>query len=75
VGVEVKKHAPRTFILKGHDHGRRVGSHTREDNTCVEKFLIHFLNFNFLGKGLAIGIDIRRKDSWDNWNGMIMNTT
>jgi hypothetical protein len=27
-----------------------------------------------LGKGLTIGTDIGRKDSWDKGNGMIMNT-
>jgi hypothetical protein len=45
------------------------------DNTCVKKFLNHFLNFFFLGKGVMIGTDIGRKDSWDKGNGMIMKTT
>jgi hypothetical protein len=36
---------------------------TRVDNTCIEKFLNHFLNFIFLGKGVTIGMDIERKDS------------
>jgi hypothetical protein len=45
------------------------------DNTYVEQFLNHFLNFIFLGKGVTIGTDIGRKDSWDKGNGMIMNTT
>jgi hypothetical protein len=73
-GMEVKTHAPRTFFIKYHDHRRRVGARTRADNTCVEQFLNRFLNFIFLGKGVTVGTDIRRKDSWDKWNGMIMNT-
>jgi hypothetical protein len=66
---------PRTFFLKDHDYRRRVGARTKVDNTCIEQFLNHFLNFFFLGKGVTIGMDIRRKASWDKWNGMIMNTT
>jgi hypothetical protein len=54
---------------------RRVGDHTREYNTRIEKFLNHFFNFIFLGKGLMIGMDIGRKDSWDKGNRMLMNTT
>jgi hypothetical protein len=73
-GAEVRTHAPRTFFIKDHDHRRRVGACTRVDNTCIEKFLNHFLNFIFLGKGVTIGTDIGRKSSWDKWNGMIMNT-
>jgi hypothetical protein len=74
-GAKVMTHAPRTFFLKDHDHRRRVGARTTLDNTCVEKFLNNFLNFTFLGKGVMIGMDIGRKDSWDKGNGMIMNTT
>jgi hypothetical protein len=73
-GVEVRTHAPRTIFLKGHDHMRRLGAHTRADNTCVKQFLNHFLNFIFLGKRVMIGTDIGRKDFWDKGNGMIMNT-
>jgi hypothetical protein len=73
-GAKVRTHVPRNFFLKDHDHGKRVGGHTRADNTCVEKFLNHFLNFIFLGKGVTIGMDIGRKDSWDKGNGMIMKT-
>jgi hypothetical protein len=65
---------PRTLFIKHHDHWRRVGAHTRADNTCVEKLLNNFLNFIFLGKGMMIGTYIGRKDSRDNGNGMIMNT-
>jgi hypothetical protein len=71
---EVKTHAPRTLFLKDHDHSRRVGGHTREDNTCIEKLLNHFLNFILLGKGVIIGIYIGRKDSWNEGNGIIMKT-
>jgi hypothetical protein len=74
-GAEIMTHAPRTFFLHDHDHRRRLGARTRADNTCVKQFLNHFLNFIFLGKGVAIGIDIGRKASWDKGNGMIMNTT
>jgi hypothetical protein len=74
-GTEVRTHVERTFFLKYHDHKRRVGAHTRVDNTYVKKFLNHFLNFIFLGKGVTIGMDIGRKASWDKGNGMIMNTT
>jgi hypothetical protein len=42
---------------------RRVGAHSRADNTCVEKLLNNFLNFIFLGKGMMIGINIGRKAS------------
>jgi hypothetical protein len=49
-GAKVRTHAPRTFFLQDHDHMRRVGAHTRVDNTCVKQFLNHFLNFIFLGK-------------------------
>jgi hypothetical protein len=66
---------PRTFFLKDHDHRRRVGDRTRADNTCVEQFLNHFLNFIFLGKEVMIGTYVGRKASWDKGNGMIMNTT
>jgi hypothetical protein len=65
---------PRTFFLKDHDHMRRVGARTREDNTRVEKLLNNYLNFIFLGKGMMIGMDIGRKASGDNENRMIMNT-
>jgi hypothetical protein len=74
-GVKVRTHAPRTFFIKDHDHRRRVGARTREDNTCVKQFLNHFLNFIFWGKGVKIGTNIGRKASWDKGNGMIMNTT
>jgi hypothetical protein len=50
-GAEVRKHAPRTLFIHDHDHRRRVGACTRVDNTCVNKFLNHFLNFIFLEKG------------------------
>jgi hypothetical protein len=62
-GMEVRRHVPRTLFLKDHDHRRRVGARTRADNTCVEQFLNHFLNFIFLGKGVTIGTNIGRKDS------------
>jgi hypothetical protein len=62
-GEKVKTHAPRNLFIKDHDHMRRVGARTREDNNCVEKFLNNFLNFIFLGKGMTIGMDIGRKDS------------
>ena len=73
--MEVRTHVPRTFFLKDHDHRRRVGAHTRADNTYVEQFLNHFLNFIFLQKGVMIGTNIGRKASWYKGNGMIMNTT
>jgi hypothetical protein len=72
-GAEVRTHVPRTFFIKEHDHRRRVGDRTRADNTYVEQFLNHFINFIFLGKGVMIGMDIGRKASWDKVNG-IMNT-
>jgi hypothetical protein len=34
-GMEFRKHSPRTFFLQDHDHRRRVGPRTREDNTCI----------------------------------------
>jgi hypothetical protein len=74
-GVEMRTHVPRNFFLHDHDHGRRVGAHTKADNTCVKQFLNHFLNFIFLGKGVTIGMDIGRKASSNKGNGMIMNTT
>jgi hypothetical protein len=74
-GTEVRKHPPITLFIKNYDHRRSVGARTRVDNTCVEQFLNHFLNFIFFGKGVMIGMDIGRKASWDKGNGMIMNTT
>jgi hypothetical protein len=74
-GTKIRKHVQRTFFLHDHYHRRRVGAHTRVDNTCVKKFLNHFLNIIFLGKGVMTGTNIGRKDSWDKGNGMIMNTT
>jgi hypothetical protein len=74
-GTEVKTHSPRTFFFQDHDHKRRVGARTRVDNACIKEFLDHFLNFIFLGKGVTIGTDIRRKASWYKGNGMIMKTT
>jgi hypothetical protein len=65
---------PRTLFFKDHDHRRRVGAHTRADNTYVEKFLNNFLNVIFLGKWVMIGTDIGRKDAYDKGNGIIMNT-
>jgi hypothetical protein len=73
-GMEVRTHASITFFLKNHDHRRRLGARTRADNTCIKRFLDHFLNFIFLGKGVTIGTYIGRKASWDKGNGMIMNT-
>jgi hypothetical protein len=74
-GMKVMIHAPRTFFLHDHDHRRRVGAHTRVDNTCVNQFLNHFINFIFLGKGVTIRTYIGRKAFWEKGNGMIMNTT
>jgi hypothetical protein len=73
-GAEFRTHAPITFFIKDHDN-RRIRVRTRVDNTCVEQFLNNFLNFIFLGKGVMIGTNIGRKDSWNKGNGMIMNTT
>jgi hypothetical protein len=73
-GTKVRTHESRTFFLKDHDHRRRVGARTRANNTCVEQFLNHFLNFIFLEKGVTIGTDIGRKASRDKGNGMIMKT-
>jgi hypothetical protein len=73
-GEKIRTHAPGALFLHDHDHRRRVGARTREDNTCVKKFLNHFPNFIFLGKGVTIGMNIGRKDFWDKGNGMIMNT-
>ena len=47
-GMEVRTHSPKTFFLWDHDHGRRVGAHTRADKACIKEFLDHFLNFIFL---------------------------
>jgi hypothetical protein len=73
-GVKVRTHVPRTLFIKDNDHERRVGSCARVDNTWVENFLNHFVNFIFWGKRVTIEMDIGRKDSWDKGNGMIMNT-
>jgi hypothetical protein len=73
-GTKVRTHSPRTFFLQDHDHRRRVGACTREDNVDVKEFLNHFLNFIFLGKGVTIQTNIGRKASWYKGNGMIMNT-
>jgi hypothetical protein len=53
-GAKVRTNAKRTLFLHDHNHRRRVGAHTRADNTCVKQFLNHFLNFIFLGKGVTI---------------------
>jgi hypothetical protein len=45
------------------------------DNAYIKEFLNHFLNFIFLGKWVTIQTNIGRKASWNNGNGMIMNTT
>jgi hypothetical protein len=73
-GTEVRTHSPRTFFIHDHDHKRRVGVHTREDNACIKEFLDHFLNFIFLGKEVTIQTNIGRKSSGYKGNGMIMNT-
>jgi hypothetical protein len=73
-GTTFRTHSPRTFFLQEHDHMRRVGSNTRENNAYVKEFLDHFLNFIFFEKGVTIQTNIGRKDSWYKGNGMIMNT-
>jgi hypothetical protein len=73
-GTEVRTHSSRTFFLQDHDHRRRVGDCTREDNACIKEFLNPFLNFIFWGKGVTIWMDIGRKASGYKGNGMIMNT-
>ena len=73
-GDKFRKHAPRALFIKGHDHGRIIGAHTRTYNTCGEQFLNNFLNFIFLGKGMMIGMNIGRNVVGDEGNGMIMNT-
>jgi hypothetical protein len=73
-GVKVRTHAPRTLFLEDHDHNRRVGDRTREDNSFVEQLLNNFLNFIFFRKGMTIGMDIGRKDAQDKGNGMTMKT-
>jgi hypothetical protein len=35
----------------------------------------NFLNFILLGKGMMIRVNIGRKISWDERNGMIMDAT
>jgi hypothetical protein len=72
--MEVRTHLLRNFFLWDHDHRRRVGARTRADNACIKEFLDHFLNFIFLGKGVAIQTNIGRKASRYKGNGMIMNT-
>jgi hypothetical protein len=67
-------HSPRTLFLQDHDHRRQVGACTRADNTYINEFLDHFLNFIFLGKGVTIRKNIGRKASEYKGNGMIMNT-
>jgi hypothetical protein len=74
-GAEVRTHEPINLFLRDHDHKRRVGACTRLDNSCVEQFLKHFLNFIFLAKGVMIETDIGSESSWYKGNGMIMNTT
>jgi hypothetical protein len=63
-----------TLFLKYHDHRRRIGASTRMDNSYGEQFLNNFLDFIYLGKGMTIGTNIRRKIVEDEGNGMIMNT-
>jgi hypothetical protein len=63
-----------TFFLKDHDQRRRVGARTRTDNTCGEQFLKKILHFIFLGKGMMIGTNNKRKATKDKGNGIIMNT-
>jgi hypothetical protein len=53
-GKKVMTHSPRTFFLQDHDHRRRIGAHTRADNTTIKEFLDHFLNFIVLVKGVMI---------------------
>jgi hypothetical protein len=74
-GTEVRTHSPRTSFLQDHDHRRRVGARTREDNASIKEFLDHFLNFIFWGKGVTIQTNIGRKDFGYKGNGMIMKTT
>jgi hypothetical protein len=52
----------------------RIGAINMTDNTRGEKFLNHFLNFIFMGKGMMIGMNIGRKDVVEEGNGMILNT-
>jgi hypothetical protein len=68
-------HAPRALFIKYHENNRRIGDSTRMDNACDEKFLNNFLDFIILGKGMMIGMSIGRKNTMDEGNGMIMNTT
>jgi hypothetical protein len=42
-GTKIRTHLPRTFFLQDHDHRRRLGACTREDNACIKEFLDHFL--------------------------------
>jgi hypothetical protein len=64
---------PSSFFLEYHDHKRRIGAGTRMDNTHFEQFLNNFLNFILLGKGMMIRVNIGRKISWYERNGMIMD--
>jgi hypothetical protein len=66
---------PRALFIKYHEHKRRIGDSTKMDNACDEKFFKIFLNFIFLGKGMMIGMNIGRKNTRVDGNGMIMNTT
>jgi hypothetical protein len=72
--MKVKTHAPSAFFLEDHDHMKRIGAGTRTDNTRFEQFLNNFLNFILPGKGMTIRVNIGRKASKDESNGMIMNT-
>jgi hypothetical protein len=45
------------------------------DNTHYEQFLNSFMNFIVMGKEMMIGMNIGRKDTRYEGNGMIMNTT
>jgi hypothetical protein len=64
-GTKLKTHVPRAFFLKYHDHMRRIGAGTRNDNSCDEKLLNNFLKFIFLGKGMMIRVNIGRKATKD----------
>jgi hypothetical protein len=73
-GMKFGNHAPSTFFIEYHYHGRRIGASTRMDNTCVEKLLCNFFNFILMGKGMIIRVNIGRNTTRDKGNGMIMNT-
>ena len=59
--MKVGTHVPHVLFLEDHDHRKRIGVGTMENDMRVEKSLNFFIKFILLGKGMKILVALGRR--------------